>query len=164
MTIRGKCQRRALVHSADSIFVRNQCNCALTWPCMIAMGQKRAFAPQKVMSALRPKADMCGAARDVRFGPIANIRGASTCPIPVRCQPNNPPPQIMSTASAWARSATSDVFLQGEYSHSAAAPRKSLVDRTNCSVGPMEFSSGVSSAIRSRGPRSTISRRISGRE
>jgi hypothetical protein len=25
------------------------------------------------MSALPPKADMCGAARDVRFGPIADI-------------------------------------------------------------------------------------------
>ena len=30
-------------------------------------------APRKVMSALPPKADMCGAARDVRFGPIADI-------------------------------------------------------------------------------------------
>jgi hypothetical protein len=29
--------------------------------------------PQTVMSALRPKADMCGATRDVRFGPIADI-------------------------------------------------------------------------------------------
>jgi len=29
--------------------------------------------PQTVMSALPPKADMCGAARDVRFGPIADI-------------------------------------------------------------------------------------------
>jgi hypothetical protein len=28
--------------------------------------------PQK-MSALRPKADMCGATRDVRFGPKADI-------------------------------------------------------------------------------------------
>jgi hypothetical protein len=26
------------------------------------------------MSALPPKADMCGATRDVRFGPIADIR------------------------------------------------------------------------------------------
>jgi hypothetical protein len=30
--------------------------------------------PHKVMSALLPKADMCGATRDVRFGPIADIR------------------------------------------------------------------------------------------
>jgi hypothetical protein len=28
-----------------------------------------------VMSALPPKADMCGAARDVRFGPKADIIG-----------------------------------------------------------------------------------------
>jgi hypothetical protein len=40
---------------------------------MSALGQKRTFAAQKVMSALAPKADMCGAARDVRFGPIADI-------------------------------------------------------------------------------------------
>jgi len=31
--------------------------------------------PRKAMSALPPKADMCGAARDVRFGPIADIVG-----------------------------------------------------------------------------------------
>jgi len=29
--------------------------------------------PQTVMSALPPKADMCGATRDVRFGPKADI-------------------------------------------------------------------------------------------
>jgi hypothetical protein len=29
--------------------------------------------PQTVMSALPPKADMCGALVDVRFGPIADI-------------------------------------------------------------------------------------------
>ena len=40
---------------------------------MSAMGQKRTFAVQKGMSALPLKADMCGAARDVRFGPIADI-------------------------------------------------------------------------------------------
>jgi len=33
---------------------------------MSALGQKRTFAPQKVMSALPPKKDMCGAATDVR--------------------------------------------------------------------------------------------------
>jgi hypothetical protein len=31
--------------------------------------QKQTFAPQKVMSALPPKADMCGATRHVRYGP-----------------------------------------------------------------------------------------------
>ena len=40
---------------------------------MSALGQKRTFAVQKVMSALPPKADMCGATRDVRFVPIADI-------------------------------------------------------------------------------------------
>jgi hypothetical protein len=40
---------------------------------MSALGQKQTCAPQKVMSALPPKADMCGAATDVRFGPIADI-------------------------------------------------------------------------------------------
>src|SRR5262245_16025699 len=38
-----------------------------------ALGQKRTYAVQNVMSALHPKADMCGATRDVRFGPIADI-------------------------------------------------------------------------------------------
>src|SRR5262244_2704765 len=32
--------------------------------------------PQTVMSALAPKADMCGAATDVRFGPKADIRAS----------------------------------------------------------------------------------------
>ena len=31
-----------------------------------ALGQKQTCAAQKVMSALPPKADMCGATRDVR--------------------------------------------------------------------------------------------------
>src|SRR5262249_21245263 len=60
-------------------------------PRMSAMGQKQTCAahklmsalhpiatvkadfPRKVMSALPPKADMCGATNDVRFGPIADI-------------------------------------------------------------------------------------------
>jgi hypothetical protein len=40
---------------------------------MSALGQKRAFAPQKAMSALPPKADMCVATAYVCFGPIADI-------------------------------------------------------------------------------------------
>ena len=40
---------------------------------MSALGQKRTFASQKVMSALPSKADMCGAAWDVRFGPKADM-------------------------------------------------------------------------------------------
>jgi hypothetical protein len=62
---------------------------------MSALGHKRTYAvqkgtsftpnsdrksglPQLVMSALPPKADMCGATRDVRFGPKADIIGKST--------------------------------------------------------------------------------------
>ena len=41
---------------------------------MSALGQKRTCAVQKVMSALPPKADMCGAQANVRFVPIADIR------------------------------------------------------------------------------------------
>ena len=40
---------------------------------MSALGQKQTFAVQKAMSALPPKADMCGATRDVRFVPRADI-------------------------------------------------------------------------------------------
>ena len=40
---------------------------------MSALGHKRTFAPQKAMSALPPKADMCGATRYVRFVPIADM-------------------------------------------------------------------------------------------
>jgi hypothetical protein len=35
---------------------------------MSALGQKQTFALQWAMSALHPKADVCGAARDVRPG------------------------------------------------------------------------------------------------
>src|SRR5262245_40424282 len=44
---------------------------------MSVLGQKQKFAPQKVMSALPPKADMCGATRDVRFGPKADSCSAA---------------------------------------------------------------------------------------
>ena len=40
---------------------------------MSALGQKRTFAVQNVMSALPPIADMCGATRYVRYVPIADI-------------------------------------------------------------------------------------------
>jgi hypothetical protein len=39
---------------------------------MSALGHKRTYAVQNVMSALPPIADMCGAARDVCFGPKAD--------------------------------------------------------------------------------------------
>src|SRR5262245_51403364 len=41
---------------------------------MSALGQKQTFAPQKVMSALPLKADMCGARADVCYGPKADIQ------------------------------------------------------------------------------------------
>ena len=41
---------------------------------MSALGQKQTCAAHKLMSALPPKADMCGAVADVRFGPEADIR------------------------------------------------------------------------------------------
>ena len=47
---------------------------------MSALGQKQTCAAQKVMSALPPKADMCGATRDVRFVPIADIGSAIRSP------------------------------------------------------------------------------------
>jgi hypothetical protein len=40
---------------------------------MSALGQKQTFAPLNVMSALPPKADMCGATTDVCYGPIADM-------------------------------------------------------------------------------------------
>src|SRR5262245_18126251 len=40
---------------------------------MSALGQKQTYAVQKGMSALPPKAVMCGANRNVRFGPKADI-------------------------------------------------------------------------------------------
>jgi hypothetical protein len=40
---------------------------------MSALGQKQTFAPQQVMPALYPIADMCSAQVHVRFVPIADI-------------------------------------------------------------------------------------------
>jgi hypothetical protein len=40
---------------------------------MSALGQKQTPALQKAMSALPPKADVCGANRHVCFGPKADI-------------------------------------------------------------------------------------------
>jgi hypothetical protein len=44
---------------------------------MSALGQKQTCAAQTGMSALPSIADMCGATRDVCFGPIADIASAS---------------------------------------------------------------------------------------
>ena len=40
---------------------------------MSALGHKRTFRSAIAMSALLPKADMCSASRNVRYGPIADI-------------------------------------------------------------------------------------------
>jgi hypothetical protein len=40
---------------------------------MSALGQKQTYSVQKLMSALPPKADMCGALVHVCFGPKADI-------------------------------------------------------------------------------------------
>jgi hypothetical protein len=40
------------------------------------LGQKRTRAVQNGMSALPPKADMCGATGNVRFGPEADMQSA----------------------------------------------------------------------------------------
>ena len=44
---------------------------------MSALGQKQTCALKKFMSALPPKADMCGATRDVRFVPKADMTSPS---------------------------------------------------------------------------------------
>jgi len=43
---------------------------------MSTLGQKQTCAVQLEMSALPPKADMCGATADVRYGPIADMSDA----------------------------------------------------------------------------------------
>ena len=43
---------------------------------MSALGQKQTCAAQKVMSALPPIADMCGAKTNVRFVPKADIKAS----------------------------------------------------------------------------------------
>src|SRR5215471_2733297 len=44
-----------------------------------ALGQKQTLSGISAMSALPPKADMCGSTRDVRFGPIAEIVPSKSC-------------------------------------------------------------------------------------
>jgi hypothetical protein len=45
--------------------------------CFTPNSDRESEIPQKAMSALPPKADMCGAASDVRFGPIADMCSAA---------------------------------------------------------------------------------------
>jgi hypothetical protein len=55
---------------------------------MSTLGHKRTFAPQKVMSALPPKADMCGATSDVCYGPKADMMpGYSTTSSTIESKP-----------------------------------------------------------------------------
>ena len=61
---------------------------------MSALGQKHTCAAQKVMSALLPKADMCGALVHVRFVPIADIAA------PTRAKIKRPPTEAASTCNA----------------------------------------------------------------
>ena len=58
---------------------------------MSALGQKQTFALQKVMSALPPIADMCGAFSDVRFVPIADITLLSFASCLFDCEGSPPP-------------------------------------------------------------------------
>jgi hypothetical protein len=46
---------------------------------MSALSQKQTFAVHQPMSAIPPKADMCGATRNVRYGPKADIGVDATC-------------------------------------------------------------------------------------
>jgi hypothetical protein len=50
---------------------------------MSALGQKQTCAVQEAMSALLPKADMCGATGDLSFGPIADIGSPLLCRFPI---------------------------------------------------------------------------------
>jgi hypothetical protein len=61
---------------------------------MSALGQKRTCAMQNGMSALPPIADMCGAKRDVRFVPIADMVFAN----PKQASPNGAPSLIPTYA------------------------------------------------------------------
>ena len=56
---------------------------------MSALGHKQTCAMRKGMSALPPKADMCGATRDVRLVPIADIerKCAARASMAVRLMP-----------------------------------------------------------------------------
>jgi hypothetical protein len=48
---------------------------------MSALGHKRTFCDVEAMSALPPKAGICVATRDVRFGPKADIQACNEAPV-----------------------------------------------------------------------------------
>ena len=74
---------------------------------MSALGQKQTCAAQEVMSALPPKADICGATRDVRFVPIADIARHAAVSVPWVQLPlglsslSEESPQIRCEAVGW---------------------------------------------------------------
>src|SRR5262249_28753738 len=79
---------------------------------MSALGQKQTYAVQKGMSALPPKADMCGATRNVRFGPKADIgifedRGRD-CLLHSRSRPHTPNTRIGNCTSAFSTGQVSE--------------------------------------------------------
>src|SRR5262249_37704535 len=95
------------------------------------------------------KADMCTAPAYVRFAPESGH---------VRCT---------SARLLWARSGhgASALFFYFRGPHSAAEARRSFANVTSCSAGPVASSlEPATSATCSRGARSMISRKISGRE
>ena len=81
----GRCARTAIgqIAAVPPINVMNSrrrmygphgiCSIRQQEEAMSALGQKQIFAVQNVMSALPPKADICGATADVCFVPIADI-------------------------------------------------------------------------------------------
>jgi hypothetical protein len=74
----GRGQECASFHCCSNVQARagvpeGKSLCKRTSNPLSTLGQKRTFAPQKVMSALPPKADIDATPSDVRFGPIADI-------------------------------------------------------------------------------------------
>jgi hypothetical protein len=64
--------------------------------------------PHKAMSALHPKADMCSANNDVRFGPIADIRACYS--ITSSARPINVLGTVMPSALAVFKLMTNSTF------------------------------------------------------
>jgi hypothetical protein len=63
------------------------------------------FAVQIAMSALPPKADTCGAATNVRFGPIADIHQSANRPA-TPFEINRPPTEAASINHGFAQTRT----------------------------------------------------------
>src|SRR5215813_37569 len=87
---------------------------------MSALGQKQTYALQNSMSALPPKADTCGATRDVRFGPIADSCSAAIG-IATRSPGQRAPHGTYPNAIASAARATGNAQAQSAITDTAAA-------------------------------------------